>query len=81
MHTPCHEDAASNENLDNHVPYQEAVGSLMYLITGTRPDIAFAVSKAAHAFHQPTKSNWSNVKKIFKYLKGTASHSITYKKV
>ena len=52
---------ASREESDNHkdvsgkVPYQEAVGSLMYLATAMRPDIAFAVSKAARVMDQLRK--------------------------
>ncbi|KAG7198933.1 hypothetical protein KM043_015745 [Ampulex compressa] len=37
-------------------------------------------AQAARALHQPTKSDWKKVKKIFKHLKGTASHGIIYKR-
>lgn len=80
VYTPVgREEAALTEKNDDHVPYQEAVGSLMYLMTATRPDIAFAVNKTARALHQPTRRDWNDVKKIFKYLKGTANHGIIYK--
>lgn len=51
----------------------------MYLMTAIRRDIAFAVSKTARAFHQPSISDWNNVKRIFKYLKGTANYDMTYR--
>jgi hypothetical protein len=44
---------ASREESDNHkdvsgkVPYREAVGILTYLVAAARPDIAFAINKAA----------------------------------
>jgi len=45
-------------------PYREAVGSLMYLATGTRPDIVFAVSTVSQSLEKPTKADWNNVKYI-----------------
>lgn len=39
------------------VPYREAVGCLMYLMTTTRPDIAFAVGKAAQKLDKPTNAD------------------------
>ena len=35
------------------VPYREAIGSLMYLIIGSRPDIAYAIRKLARFCEQP----------------------------
>jgi hypothetical protein len=60
------------------VPYQEAIGSLMYLATGTRPDIMFAVSYLSRALKQPTKRDWDKVKRVFKYLKGTSNKGVLF---
>lgn len=72
------EEESSSESVKDKVPYREAVGCLIYLATATRPDIAFAVHKAARAMENPTRSDWNAVVKILKYLKGTASFGITY---
>jgi hypothetical protein len=61
-----------------NVPYREAVGSLMYLAIGTRPDIMYSVSHVSQALDKPTKNDWAKVKRIFKYLKGTSDISIVY---
>lgn len=37
----------TSDDLDADIPYHSAIGSLMYLIVGTRPDIAFVVGKLA----------------------------------
>lgn len=34
--------------------YQQIIGSLMYLVTGTRPDLAFTISKLAQFNSKPT---------------------------
>ena len=49
--------------------YQSAVGSLMYLMLGTRPDIAFAVSQVARFASNPSAEHWTAVQRIFRYLK------------
>ena len=59
-------------------PYLEAVGSLIYLSTCTRPDIAFAVSTVARKMKAPTERDWVAVKRIFRYLKGTSEKGIEF---
>ena len=52
----------------------------MYLAVATRPDIAYSTSFVARAMDNPTVSDWSNVKRIFKYLRGTPDVSILYQR-
>ena len=59
--------------------YQSAVGSLMYAMLGTRPDIAFPVSVISRFSANPTKSHWEAVKRIFRYLKGTIKYRLTFR--
>jgi hypothetical protein len=72
-------DEQSDVMLDDSVPYREAVGSLLYLATGTRPDISYAVSVVSQVLSKPTKRHWEMVKRIMRYLKGTADLGITYR--
>ena len=68
----------SEEEFDK-VKYQSAVGSLLYLSTRSRPDIAFAVGNAARYCAQPTQLHWSAVKRILRYLKGTTHLGLMYR--
>ena len=58
--------------------YQSAVGCLLYLLTRTRPDIAYAVGNVARFTAKPTKLHWSAVKRIMRYLNGTINHGLIY---
>ena len=58
--------------------YREAVGSLIYAVTCTRPDIAFAVNQVSQFYCRPTRAHWEAVKRILSYLKGTSSYGITF---
>ena len=58
--------------------YQSAVGSLLYLSGGTRPDITFTVCSVAKFCSQPTKCHWTAVKRIFRYLKGAPDLGLLY---
>ena len=53
------------------VPYRSAVGSLIYLVTGTRPDIAVATGEVAKFCENPGRQHWAAVKRILRYLRGT----------
>lgn len=69
-----------NSQLAQGVPYREAVGSLMYLAVGTRPDVAYALSTVSQFLSNPYKIHWEAVKRILKYLKGTANYGIKFVK-
>ncbi|GJX46763.1 retrovirus-related pol polyprotein LINE-1 [Tanacetum coccineum] len=62
----------------SEVPYANAVGSLMYLMVCTRPDIAYVVSIVSMYLANPGKNHWEAVKWILKYLKGTANVGLVY---
>ncbi|UYV61059.1 hypothetical protein LAZ67_1003272 [Cordylochernes scorpioides] len=62
----------------NKIPYRQTIGSLMYLMTGTRPDIAYAVSRVSQFMNNPGPSYWTAVKKIFGYLKATKNIGICF---
>lgn len=67
------------ESVDQRL-YQSAVGSLLYLSVGTRPDIAYAVSNVAKFASHPTTKHWTEVKRIMRYLKGTSNLGLLYSK-
>ena len=50
----------------------------MYLAAATRPDIAFAVNKAARVMDRPAEKDWNNVKRIFSYLRSTSNYGLGY---
>jgi hypothetical protein len=54
------------------VPYASAVGSLMYAMVCTRPDIAHAVGVVSRFLSNPGKEHWAAVKWILRYLRGTS---------
>ena len=64
--------ATDTDECVNQQEYQSVVGSLLYLAMASRPDIAFAVSNVAKFSARPTKQHWIAVKRILRYLKGTA---------
>ena len=54
-----------------NIPYHKAVGSLMYTMLGTRPDICFVVQTVSHFNSKPGLPHWEAIKRIFRYLIGT----------
>ena len=62
------------------VPYASAVGSLMYAMVCTRPDIAQAVGVISRFMSNPGKDHWEGVKWLLRYLKGTSDVCLVYRK-
>ena len=57
------------------VTYSSTVGSLMYAMVCTRPDIANAVGVVSRYMNNPGKEHWEAVKWILRYLRGTTTHA------
>jgi hypothetical protein len=54
--------SANNAMHMQRVPYQEAIGSLMYALVSTQPDITFAVSMLSQFLENPGEAHWKVVK-------------------
>lgn len=68
-----------NEDVTGTVPYQAAVGSILYLAQGSRPDIAFAVNDVSRFNDRHGKEHWTAVKRIMRYIKQTVNYCILYR--
>lgn len=53
------------------VQYKQAVGSLMYIMVATRPDLAFPQSVVSQHMARSESMHWVAIKRIMRYLKGT----------
>mgnify|MGYP002869993966 CR=1 FL=1 len=60
------------------VPYASAVGSLMYAMVSTRPDIAHAVGVVSRFLSNPGREHWNAVKWIMRYLRGTSNFRLSF---
>ncbi|WJX48823.1 hypothetical protein P8452_35337 [Trifolium repens] len=59
------------------IPYSSAVGSLMYAMVCTRPDIAHAVGVVSRYLSNPGKVHWEAVKWVMRYLRGSSNLKLT----
>jgi hypothetical protein len=59
-------------------PYSSTVGSLMYVMVCTRPDIAHAMVVLRRYMNNLGKEHWEEVKWILRYLRGTATHALCF---
>lgn len=76
---PGYAQQKEEEPFENQEIYQSLIGSLLYLSTNTRPDIAICTSMLGRKTSSPTKLDWTEGKRVLKYLKGTIDHSLVLK--
>ena len=55
----------------SQTPYQELIGSLMYLAISTRPDIVFTVNQLCRFLDCYGTAHREAAKQVVHYLKGT----------
>ncbi len=58
--------------------YRSLVGALQWLVTMTRPDLAYAVSKCSRYTSNPLPEHFNAAKRITKYLAGTLQLGLRY---
>jgi len=62
----------------SRVPYASVVGSLMYAMVCTRPNIAHAVGVLSRFMSKLGKEHWTTSKRVFRYLNGTSDYGLCY---
>nr|GEX08091.1 hypothetical protein [Tanacetum cinerariifolium] len=62
-----------------NVPYALAVGSIMYDVRCTLPDIAFAQNITSRLQQNPGDLHWTTIKNIMKYLRNTKDMFLVYR--
>jgi len=60
------------------VSYVSAVGSIMYAMISTRPDVFYALSVYNRYQSDSCESHWTTVKNILKYLRKTKNVFLVY---
>ena len=58
--------------------YRQIVGALIYIMTVTRPDISYIVTKLSQFMTCSTKYHMTMAKHLLRYLKGTLNKKITF---
>ena len=70
-----------SECVDTEVtPYCSAVGSIMYAMVGTRPDLAHGIGLVSRYMSKPGKLHWEAVQWLLKYIKGSQDLQLVYTK-
>ena len=62
------------------IEYASAIGSLMYAMHCTRPDIAFTVCKLSRFTSNPSVEHWKAIARVLGYLKKTMNLGLLYNK-
>lgn len=68
----------AHEERVHQARYVTALGSLMYAMLGTRPDLAYPVGLLGRLTSDPSLTHWEGVLSVFQYLKHTSDLEITY---
>ena len=83
--TPCplgiNKDLGNQSKLlEDNTLYREIVGSLIYVMTNTRPDLSYVVTLLGQFMSKPTVAHLNLAKHVLRYLKGTKSLGLNFTK-
>ena len=68
VNTPMEALPQSTGSQQTNEPYSELIGSVMYLVMGTRPGLAFSLGYLSRQQATPTEADWIALKRILRYL-------------
>ncbi|KAI9126483.1 hypothetical protein K1719_002079 [Acacia pycnantha] len=60
------------------IPYTSAIGSIMYVMLCTRPNVSYALSMTSRYQQDPGEGHWTAAKNILKYLRRTKYIFLVY---
>ena len=74
--------SSSDEDVEymSKVSYSSAVGSLMYAMVCSRPNLSYAISLVSKYMSNPGKEYWKTVQRIFRYLRGTTDSCLKFER-
>ena len=64
----------------SQLEYTQVIGSLMYIMNCTRPDLAYTISRLSRYSHNPGKDHWVALIRVLRYLKHTMNYGLHYTK-
>ena len=70
---------SSPDVLQENIPYRQLIGSLMFIMLASRPDICFSVTLLSRFLENPTPIHWKAAKRLIRYLKGTMDIGLVYR--
>ncbi|GJU35661.1 retrovirus-related pol polyprotein from transposon TNT 1-94 [Tanacetum coccineum] len=58
--------------------YSRIIGMLMYLMTSTRPDLAYVVSRLSRYTSNPSNAHWKAITRVLHYLRYSRDYRLHY---
>ena len=72
--------SANSSELADPKLYREIVGSLIYIMVGTRPDLSYIVTKLSQFMSNPTVCHLNAAKHVLRYSNGTLDFGLKFSK-
>ncbi|KAL0300180.1 UNVERIFIED_CONTAM: Retrovirus-related Pol polyprotein from transposon TNT 1-94, partial [Sesamum angustifolium] len=75
----CPKTEEEKEKMKN-IPYSNAIGSIMFLMVCTRPDIAYSISCLSRYMSNAGLPHWEALKWLLRFLNGSANRGLMFSK-
>ena len=62
----------------DRLPYQKLVGSLIYAMVNTRPDLAYVTGALSQHLQEPRVSHWKAAQRVLRYIQPTQDLQLTF---
>ncbi|XP_052198535.1 protein At-4/1 isoform X3 [Diospyros lotus] len=63
-----------------NIPYANVIGTIMYSMISTRPDLAYSISLLSRFMSNPGKTHWEALKYVLKYINGSLHVGLNFEK-